>query len=415
MNSSSAESNYKWYALSLAALTHTFVVAMPSMCMPVLFKEISDDLGLSLVQIGAVWGMGSLAGIFTGLIGGSIGDRYGTRRTLAMACVLAGVAGALRGFSTDFATLSATILLFGFLTPAIPMNVHKVCGVWFSRQRLGLANGVVSAGMALGFVVSSMISATILSPWLGGWRNVLLLYGAISVGMSIPWALARAAPGESRSLASDESAMSIRRALARVVRIRDVWFLGFAIIGLSGCIQGVLGYLPLYLREIGWAAASADSALAMFHTVSLLFAIPITLLSDRLGSRRVILVTGALAVALGTGSLSVASGPMIWAAVIIAGLFRDGFMAIFMTTVIELEGVGAAYAGTAIGLVMIFSGLGGLISPPAGNSLAHINPSAPFVLWAAMAVVAFSIFYSIKGKHKALDPGAAHGIAGTAP
>ena len=46
-------SRYRWYVLGLAALTYTFAVAMPRMCMPVLFKEISIDLDLSLVQIGA--------------------------------------------------------------------------------------------------------------------------------------------------------------------------------------------------------------------------------------------------------------------------------------------------------------------------------------------------------------------------
>ncbi|MCZ7543012.1 MAG: MFS transporter [Anaerolineae bacterium] len=369
---------------------------MPTMCMPVLFKEISEDLGLSLVQVGAVWGIGSLTGIFTGLVGGSLGDRYGVRRTLTVICLLAGMAGALRGFATDFVTLSATILVFGLLTPAIPMNVHKVCGVWFDRQQLGLANGVVSAGMALGFVAASMISATVLSPALGGWRHVLFLYGVISAGMSLPWALSRSAPGERGASTSDAGAVSIPQALSHVIRIRNVWFLGFALMGVSGCVQGVLGYLSLHLQNIGWPAASADGALAAFHTVSLISAIPITLLSDRLSSRKTIIVTAVSMIIAGAALLSVASGPAVWAAVIIAGAFRDGFMAVFMTTVIESEGVGAAYAGTAIGLVMVFSGLGALISPPLGNSLSQISLSAPFVFWAAIAAVASWTFRFVK-------------------
>lgn len=402
MNGKSIGSNYKWSILALAALTHTFVVAMPSMCMPVLFKEISEDLGLSLVEIGAVWGIGSLAGIFTGLIGGSIGDRYGTKRTLTIACLLAGVAGALRGTAGDFASLSAAILLYGFLTPAIPMNVHKVCGTWFPKQQLGMANGIVSSGMALGFVAGSMLSATVLSPLLGGWRNVLLLYGAISAAMSLPWALSRTTPGGGQSPAGEASAVSIRRALSHVARVRNVWFLGLAIMGMGGCIQGVLGYLPLYLRGIGWAAASADGALAAFHTVSLVSAIPITLFSDRLGTRKAILFTATLMTVVGAGLLSIASGPMIWVSVITAGVFRDGFMAIFMTTIIESEGVGPAYAGTAMGLVMIFSGLGGLVSPPLGNSLARINPGLPFVFWAMLAAAAFGGFKFVQERRRGL-------------
>jgi hypothetical protein len=54
---------YKWLVLTLAAFTFTFVVAIPQMSLPVLFDEISAELGLSLVQVGWIWGFGSVMGI----------------------------------------------------------------------------------------------------------------------------------------------------------------------------------------------------------------------------------------------------------------------------------------------------------------------------------------------------------------
>ena len=77
------EDTYKWLVLTLAAATFTFVVAVPLMSLPVLFDEISEDLNLSIVQIGWIWGLGSMLGILVGFIGGPIGDRFGPRRTLA--------------------------------------------------------------------------------------------------------------------------------------------------------------------------------------------------------------------------------------------------------------------------------------------------------------------------------------------
>jgi MFS family permease len=393
---STSETNYKWYVLTLAALTHTFVIAIPTMAMPVLFKEISEELGLSLVQIGVIWGAGSLTGIFTGLLGGSIGDRFGAKRTLIVACLLAGIGGALRGLADDFITLAGTMFLFGFITPAIPMNVHKTCGIWFSGRHLGLANGVVSGGMALGFMVGSMISATIMSPWLGSWRYVLFLYGGIAMAMSIPWALTRAAPQEAGELSQGISSSSMRQTFYRVSRLKNIWLLGLAILGIGGCVQGMLGYLPLYLQEIGWSVARADGALATFHAMSMLATIPLALLSDKLGSRKRILMVAALAIASGVGLLTVAQGMAVWVAVIIAGLFRDGFMALFMTSIIEVEGVGAAYAGTAMGLAMVFNRLGSLVAPPLGNSLATFAPSFPFAFWAILAVLGMFCFHFIQ-------------------
>lgn len=398
VDSGSSGSNYRWYILTLAALTFTFVVGMPMMCMPVLFEEIAGDLDLDLVQIGAVWGMAPLAGAFVVLVGGLLGDRFGVKRVLSIACFLAGLAGALRGLSDSFVTLAATLFLFGLLTAIIPPVVHKTCGVWFAGRRLGLANGIVSMGMAVGFTLGAMISATILSPLLGGWRNVMFLYGALAVAISILWLLTRSEPGQVESSDGPAGTIPFRQALSRVVRIRGVWLLGFILLGQMGCVQGVLGYLPLYLREVGWTPAGADGALAAFHAVSVMGVIPIALLSDRLGSRKAILFTATLMTAIGVGLLSFTGGGMVWVSIFITGIFRDGFMAVLMTTIIETEGVGAAYAGTAMGLVLTLARLIAFVSPPIGNSLANTNLSLPFVFWAGLATAALLVFYFLKQK-----------------
>ena len=390
IDSRRSDSNHRWVVLTLAGLTATLVIAMPTMALPVLFHEMSEDLGLSLVQIGAVWGIGSLAGVFAALVGGAIGDRFGTKRTLTIGCLALGVAGASRGFSGDLATLTGTVFLSGLVGAAIPMNLHKACAVWFPRRQLGLANGVIAAGMALGFMIGSMISATVLSPWLGGWRHVLFFYGGVASVMSIPWALTRTAPNKSGLSDSDDAVRSIRRALLHVARLRSVWLLGIAMLGVGGCIQGVLGYLPLYLREIGWPGAQADAALGSFHAISLACVFPLALLSDRLGSRKAFLVVATLMIAAGVGLLSVANGTIVWVAVLMAGAVRDGYMAIFMTTITEIDGVGILYAGTAMGLTLTLSRVGGLIAPPLGNSLADYSLRLPFLLWAAMALVGFA-------------------------
>jgi hypothetical protein len=54
--------------------------------------------------------------------------------------------------------------------------------------------------------------------------------------------------------------------------------------------------------------------------------------------------------------------------------------------VIETDGIGPTYTGTAWGFVMAISGIGNVIAPPLGNSLAVYGPSMPFAFWAGMAV-----------------------------
>lgn len=387
-------SNYRWYILTLAALTFTFGVAMPWMCMPVLFKEISEDLNLSLVQIGAVWGMIPLGGLFFILIGGMLGDRFGAQRFLCVTCLIGGLVGAARGLSTNFITLAMTMFLFGIPVAIIPAVVHKTASICFPGR--GFAQGIVTVGMALGFMMGAMISATILSPLLGSWRIVMFLYGGMSIVISILWLLTFSKPIQIESSIGHATTVPLRQAISRVVQYKSVWLLGFIMLCHIGCIQGLLGFLPLYLRGIGWTAASADGTSTAFHGASMIASIPIALLSDRLGSRKWPIFVALLMHTITVGFLSVISGVMVWAVVIIAGIFRDGFVAVFMATTIETKGVGAAYAGTALGLALTVARLGDIISPLIGNSLATINPSLAFVSWAALAAAGLVCSYFLK-------------------
>lgn len=179
----------------------------------------------------------------------------------------------------------------------------------------------------------------------------------------------------------------MRQGFAHVARQRDIWLLGLGILGVGGCVQGVLGYLPLYLRGLGWPDARADTALSVFHLASLSAVLPIALGSDRLGSRKPILLGASGMLAVGVGMLALTRGNLIWASVLLAGLTRDGFMAVFITRIVETENIGLTYAGTATGFVIAFSGLGSFLAPPIGNSLASVAAESPFLFWAALALM----------------------------
>jgi len=103
-----------------------------------------------------------------------------------------------------------------------------------------------------------------------------------------------------------------------------------------------------------------------------------------------------LMVVLGSGLLSFASGVWIWVAVLMTGFVRDAFMAIFMTMVIEVDGVGSVYAGTSTGFAMAISALGNFIAPPLGNSLAVLWPGAPFALWAGLTILGMACLLLVK-------------------
>jgi len=392
------KSNYRWYLLGLILLTNILCSAMPTMAMSVLSKEISTDLNLSVVQVGIIWGIGSLPAIITSLLGGAAGDKFGPKKMLVISSFMVGILGAARGFVPNYGALLVSVLLLGAITPFVTLNGIKTVGQWFPSSQLGLANGFLSMGMALGFFLGSILSATVLSPLLGGWRHVLMLYGVCGALLSILWLFTRSAPLHASNSAQR---ITMKQSISHVIRLKNVWMIGLVLFCMAGAIQGTLGYLPLHLREIGWTGVKADGALSAFHLISMIFVLPIALWSDRLGSRKKVMVIASLMILSGIGMMSFAKGNLVYAAVLLAGFMRDGFMAMVYTSVMESKGVGAAYAGTASGFINGISGIGMAVEPALGNSLAAYWAGAPFLLWASSAAAALVLVFLLKGKNRA--------------
>ncbi|MCP4628184.1 MAG: MFS transporter [bacterium] len=178
--------------------------------------------------------------------------------------------------SYKWLVLALSTLLTGLGQWSIPMSVHKTCGIWFSKEQLGMSNGVVSVGMTLGLLLGALLAPTIFSP---------------------------------------------------------------------------------------------------------------------IGSRRGVLMAAALLIGVGTGLLGFAGGLMISAAVLIAGMSRDGFMAMTMTAIIEEKGIGTKYAGSATGLNMTVMGISIVFAPPIGNWLAKFGSGLPFLFWASLVFLGFVDYF----------------------
>jgi MFS family permease len=405
-----AKSSYRWVLLAMCVITPSLVVTMPNLSLPPLFVTIGADLELSLVQLGTVWGIGSFAAIFFSLVGGTLGDRFGTRATLFIACLLTGLAGVLRAFAVDFGTLLIASLLYGIFQAMIPVVLFKLIRQHFPPEQLGMASGVISAGFASGLMLGPLLSTSVLLPALGGWRQVILFYGIIALIISFAWLLVH--PAEQKASDSGKPRVSLIDSLRHVAKLRNLWLLGIGSLGISACFQGFTGYLPTYLKTIGWNNLDADRALSVFFLASLSAVVPLSILSDRTGWRRGFLVVAGLILSGGIGLLGFIDGSIILIVIGLTGLVFDAFMAISNTNVLEVDGVGFVYAGTAVGFSNMIRNLGGTFSPAIGNSLAIHGPSVPFLFWGAMGLFGVCLFVLYFLSRRATTPEVSAAAAG---
>jgi MFS family permease len=391
----------RWWVLSLALLTIALVGGAARLCLPVLFKEISIDLNLDLVAVGTIWGLDSLAGFFVSLPGGLLLDRFGIKKSMVVVCFLAAIVCAARGLSGNFTGLAVTTFAFGMVAVLTLVVGPKVVSAHFRGRYLGLASSLLFVAQYAGQMLSTMTSATILSPLAGGWRNVLFLYAIPPVIMAALWWATRGSTIEPERHVQADSASGFKESLLHVAKIKEVWILGLVFFSQLGTLMAVNGYLPLYLRNMGWTPAAADSAFTLTLAASCIGTIPLSHLSDRVKSRKAVLISTIVVMSLLIASLFILrEGLAVWVLLVVFGLVRGvpGVMA--NSLMIETKGVGSKYIGTAIGMMITVGMVGGFILPPVGNALAAIDPALPFLFWAFACLVFPAGLFFMKEPHR---------------
>jgi predicted MFS family arabinose efflux permease len=386
------QSNFKWYILALTMLSYGVIAGAARMCMPVLFKQISTDLNLNVVSLGIIWGVDPLAGIFVGLPGGLLVDRFGMKRTMTIICILAGIFCALRGLAVNFATMAAATFLFGMMAAVLPGIVPKTTAIWFKKEQLGFTNALIFITQSIFSMVATMTSATVLSPLLGGWRNVLFLLGLPAVIIGILWYFTGREPEKRDSEINETVQVPLRQALSRVIHIREIWIIGFITLLLWGATSGFLGYLPLYLRNIGWEPIKADSVMTTVNGAFLVGNIPMVLLASRFTGYKMMLFIGILVTIISLGLLPMVNDTTIWPLIVICNFLRSGASVATNVLIFETRGVGSTYGGTAMGLLNSIGMVGAFVAPPIGNSFANISNSTPFLFWSGFVALSLPLF-----------------------
>ena len=382
----------RWLVLANSALVFVVAVGYGQMHAATEANDILAELQLSLADWGALWSAISFGALVTSILGGVLGDRFGVRWVICVGLVVMGGALVLRGTATDFAQLYLWMFLFG-VALALPFtNVPKALGLWFPQEELGLANGVVQAGYGLGGGLA-LVATPLLLAQLGGWREVSYLLGIVTLVIALIWFCTVPKGG---TAAETQPALSMKDALSRIVKVKDLWIVALCNLLMMGTFLGIMGYLPTYLqneREMSPSAAGFIGTLVLWSYIGGALLLPS--LSDRVGLRRIV-VGPAIAIA-GACILLAAhlSGPPLWATAVLWGLAAGAAPLAFVIP-LEMKGIGPAMAGSAIGIVVTAGYVGGWLSPIIGMGLAESQPLAGFIFWSGCYLAAACLFALVK-------------------
>jgi len=401
-------SPYRWWMLFLISVVAFFIAGIAWPIMPVLFQEIAQPkdvgLGLSLIQLGAIWGMMPLALALLSLAGGITADRYGVRLVIGIGAIMAAVFGACRGMSGSFTSLLIWMFLFGVGYSCIGPNIPKFVGTWFQSKDLGLANGIVFSAVGLGGGMAVQFGGTFVSSAVGGWRNTLYIIGFICLLIGMLWFITvkSTETGGAATKALHRGAGSphnVFQGLVVGLKTADVWLLVICQMLFLGAWIGVQGYLPMYLVVKGMTKPVAHGYASIAVYFFMIGSTVVPLISDRVGTRKFVYV-----VTIGIAGISLmfvpfATGAALGVALAVMGFCGGGYV-IPRLIPVEHPRLGLAIAGSVFGFIVSMGFLGGFISPIVGNALASkAGGESTFILWGSFMLLAAFIFLFITETH----------------
>ncbi len=354
---------YRWHMVGYLFLIGCFF-GFSLGVMPPLIPFIEEDIALSHTQVGVLWGAAALGLFLFSLIGGHAGDRFGVKRVTVIALPFVAVLGGLRAFCDSFSTLALVMFLLGVAGGFIVPNLAKAVGMWFGPSELGRANGIVLIGGAIGGGIAMTMAASVLEPWLGGWRNVMLLGAGLSFLVWVIWAVLareREPSGVMAELARQR--LGFREGMAKVFRVRDFRLLCIVEIISVGAFAAVASHFPDILVDKGMTKSMAGIYVGMATWSMLVGMFVGPFFSDKVGLRKVffwpILFANIPIVVL----LGFTMGAPLLTVIVVSGLLGGCAAPMPRVLILENERIGPMLAGTAFGALATINGIGAAILP----------------------------------------------------
>jgi MFS family permease len=272
-----------------------------------------------------------------------------------------------------FVLLGMMLYSFGMSFGQIPANMVRQ--QWIPpREMATVAGGALALGtifQSLGLAVVPLILVAV-----GGWRSIFIGNGAILLVIATAWfftAHERITPSYERARQQDRGLS----AAGAVLRRREFYLLGFAVLGGATTFTTNLLFLPLYfVHERGFSLATAGSITAVIPLGGLLVNATAGFVSDRIGRRKPMIWPSGIAL------------PVLWflmlsplpPAVLIPIAFLTGafvFLPFPALQAIPLEIPGFSPAERAIGQAfqMTISTVGILLGPIIVSNIVHSTDS----------------------------------------
>ena len=361
--------------LLTAIVVYALNLRGPIVAVAPVVEELAASLGISVATAGVLSSIPVILFAVAAPVAGVLMRRLTLETTVLLSLAVVAGGTAIRSLGGFGWAVAGTVVLGAAIAVGnvvVPVLVRRDF-----RGREGTVNGIYTAALNLGSVVTTALTAPLAQVL--GWRWALVAWSVLTLAAGLLWWRVRAATAAGRGEHPAPEAETAPPGVERdglsesVWRRWDVWLLVVALGGQSFSYYGVSAWLPTLLGDtVGLDANAAGVASATFQAMALVGALGTPALIARgVPVRRMLLVLAGLWVALPLGLMLAPGANVVWMAS--AGVAQGGNFTVILTIMLRrsrsghesrrvsafVQGLGygiAATGPTALGLVHAATG-----------------------------------------------------------
>lgn len=384
--------HYGWIVITMGLLTTIGAHGFGRFAYSMINPSMIDGLGLSYTEVGNLAAGNFVGYLILAIVGGFLAAQVGPRIVISLSLALMGITMILTGLAQTYGFALVMRTLTGLGNGGAYVPAMALGSIWFSARKRGLATGIVTAGIGIGFALSGAVVPSILSAYgAEGWRSCWYYLGVIVLILAgITYGFLRNRPEDLglKQLGSEapEDKPGGPKAKGpewgKIYKIGSVWHLGvvYFMYGFSYIIY-INFFATFLVKEMGWTNSEAGRLFTFLGLLSIFCGLLWGGVSDVIGRKSgAALAYVTLAISYGIFALFRTPGAF-YVSAIFFGLTAWAIPTIMAAAAGDYVGPRLAPAG--LGFITLFFGIGQAIGPSVGGLLADMSNS--FALAFALA------------------------------
>jgi len=336
-----------------------FAMFSAMLCIPPIEHIITEELLLSHAQMGLLFAIpvGILAVL--AMPSGLLADRIGIRKAAGIGAIVMAVGALMRGTSTGFTMLLAFTCLYGVGLALVYPNLPKAVSGCFPQEKVGLATGIYSTGIATGGALALAITVPLVFPITNTFQGTFYIWSTPAIAAAILWWVVIKEPSSPYNGVQSQQ-LNLGNKLAYVVwKDRNLWLVAFMFFFNNIHYYTWSAWTPALMMMKGAPPdlAALITSVRGWAGVPVIFLIP--WVSYKLGLRKPVLLALTIILACASWSAIYTSVSLGWLVMAIIGAATGGTFAMLLAFPVEIAP--RKFAGAASGMVLSIGYMGGLV------------------------------------------------------